>query len=314
MSQPIHFFTVNDFSKEELMQILDLAEDVKKKSAYYSQALKGKTMAMIFQKTSTRTRLSFEIGMQQLGGYASYIDWRTTNLVLGNLADEMACIGRYVDLIMARVYNHEDLFTMAKAAKKPVINGLSDYLHPCQILADYQTIFEKLGKKKDFQLTFIGDGNNNVTHSLMLMTLKMGNRFNLACPKEYMPDPKIMEIVSKSENKDLIRISDDPVEMIKGSDVVYSDTFVSMGKEEESMKRLETFKNYQINKELLGKAGSSPYIMHCLPAHRGIEVTSEILDSERSIIFDQAENRLHAQKALMIQIMQEKIKGNMPKL
>ncbi len=308
MGEPIHFLTVNDFSKEDLMKILDLAEDVKKNPQKYSQELKGKSMAMIFQKTSTRTRLSFEIGMQQLGGYASYIDWRTTNLVLGTLPDEMACIGRYVDMIMARVYKHEDLVVMAKSAKKPVINGLSDLFHPCQILADYQTIMEKLGKRTDFQITFIGDGNNNVTHSLMMMSLKMGNRLNLACPKEYMPHPIVMDILAKSENKDLIQISNDPKEMIKGADVVYSDTFVSMGKEEESMKRLEIFKDFQLNSEKISWSGKSPYILHCLPAHREIEITSEVLDSEKSIVFDQAENRLHAQKALMILIMREKIK------
>jgi ornithine carbamoyltransferase len=308
MVEPIHFLTVNDFNKEDLTKILNLAEDVKKEPQKYSNTLKGKTMAMLFQKTSTRTRLSFEIGMQQLGGYAAYVDWRTTNLVLGSLADEMACIGRYVDMIMARVYKHEDLIVMAKAAKKPVINGLSDLFHPCQILADYQTIFERLGKTSNFQITFIGDGNNNVTHSLMMMSLKMGNRFNLACPKEYMPNPLVMNIVNNSENKDLIQISNDPKEMMRDADIIYSDTFVSMGKEEESLKRLEIFKDFQLNAEKISWTGKNPYILHCLPAHREIEITSEILDSERSIVFDQAENRLHAQKALMILIMQEKIK------
>ena len=308
MDKPIHFLTVNDFSKEDLTKILDLADEVKRNPQNYSNILKGKTMAMIFQKTSTRTRLSFEIGMQQLGGYAAYIDWRTTNLVLGTLPDEMTCIGRYVDMIMARVYKHEDLIVMAKSAKKPVINGLSDLFHPCQILADYQTIRERLGKRIDFQITFIGDGNNNVTHSLMLMALKIGNKFNLACPKEYMPNPIVMDIINNSNNKDLIRISNNPKEMMIDADVVYSDTFVSMGKEEESLKRLEIFKDFQLNSEKISWTGKQPYILHCLPAHREIEITSEVLDSERSIVFDQAENRLHAQKALIILIMQEKIK------
>ena len=308
MKPVINFLTVNDFSKEQLLKMLKLADLVKKSPERYQNALRNKKMALIFQKTSTRTRLSFEVGMLELGGHPIYIDWRTTNFILGALEDEMRCVGRYVDIIMARVYSHKDLIKMISATETPIINGLSDLYHPCQALADFQTMFENLGRRTDFKLTFVGDGNNNVTHSLMLMSAKLGNECWVACPKEYQPAPEVMEIIQNLEFSDKIHVTSDLEAAMKDADVVYADTFVSMGKEEESRKRLEKFKPYQLNADLVSTTGKETLIMHCLPAHRDIEITSEVLDSEQSIVFDQAENRLHSQKALLITLMKENIK------
>lgn len=278
--------TLKDWKKEDIIYIIDKAIHIKKNPKKYSDLLKGKTLAMLFEKKSTRTRISFEVGMAQLGGHALFIDWETTQLGKANLKDEIKCIDRYVDIIMARVYKHEDIELMAKTAGKPVINALSDKYHPCQILADLMTLKEKFGKLNGLKLAYIGDGNN-VCNSLIVGCKKAGIKINVAAPKGYEP----------LEKPDLL--TDDVKEAAKDVDVIYTDTWISMGQEEEKKKRLKVFPPYQVNKKVLGKA----LFMHCLPAYRSYEVTDEVIDSKQSIVFDQAENRLHAQKAVILKLM-----------
>ncbi len=278
--------TLKDWKKEDITYIIDKAMHIKKNPKKYSDVLKGKTLAMLFEKKSTRTRISFEVGMAQLGGHALFIDWKTTQLGKANLKDEVKCIDRYVDIIMARVYKHEDAELMAKTADKPVINALSDKYHPCQILADLMTLKEKFGKLNGLKLAYIGDGNN-VCNSLIVGCKKAGIKINIAAPKGYEP----------LEKPDLL--TNNVKEAAKGADVIYTDTWISMGQEEEKKKRLKVFPPYQVNKKVLGKA----LFMHCLPAYRGYEVTDEVIDSKQSIVFDQAENRLHAQKAVILKLM-----------
>ena len=282
----MNLLTLNDWKKEDILHVIDEAILIKKDPDKYLKVLKGKTMAMLFEKNSTRTRISFEVGMAQLGGHALFIDWKTTQLGKADLKDEIKCIGRYVDIIMARVYKHKDIEIMAKNAEKPIINALSDDSHPCQILADLMTIKEKFGKLKGIKLAYVGDGNN-VCNSLIVGCKKVGIIVNVAAPKGYEP----------IEEPDLL--TNDPKEAVKGADVVYTDTWISMGHETEKKKRLKILLAYQVNKNLLGNA----LFMHCLPAYRGYEVTDEVLDSKQSIVFDQAENRLHSQKALILKLM-----------
>lgn len=278
--------TLKDWKKEDILYIIDKAIAIKKNPRKYFGVLKGKTLAMLFEKASTRTRISFEAGMTQLGGHAIFIDWETTQLGKADLKDEIQCIDRYVDIIMARVYNHEDIEKMAKYAEKPVINALSDKYHPCQILGDLVTIKEKLGKLDGLKLAYVGDGNN-VCNSLIIGCKKVGIKIAVATPKGYGP----------LEKPDLL--TNNPKEAVKDADVVYTDTWISMGQEEEKKKRMKIFPPYQVNKKLLGKA----LFMHCLPAYRGYEVTDDVLDSKQSIVFEQAENRLHAQKAIILKLM-----------
>lgn len=278
--------TLNDWSREEVMSIIDEAILLKEDPEKYYNLLEGKTLAMLFEKKSTRTRISFEVGMAQLGGHALFIDWNTTQLGKADLKDEIKCIDRYVDIIMARVYKHEDVELMAKTADKPVINALSDKYHPCQILADLTTIKEKFGKFDGLKLAYIGDGNN-VCNSLIVGCKKVGIKMSVAAPKGYEP----------LEKPDLL--TNNVKEAVKDADIIYTDTWISMGQEEEKKKRLKIFPPYQVNKKILGNA----LFMHCLPAYRGYEVTDEVIDSKQSIVFDQAENRLHAQKAVILKLM-----------
>ena len=280
--------TLKDWKKEDILHVIDEAILIKEDPDKYLKVLKGKTMAMLFEKTSTRTRISFEVGMAQLGGHALFIDWKTTQLGKADLKDEIKCIDRYVDIIMARVYKQKEIEIMAEGAEKPVINALSDEYHPCQILADLTTIKEKFGKLKGLKLAYVGDGNN-VCNSLIIGCKKVGITVNVAVPKGYEPMKK----------PDLL--TNDVNEAVKDADVVYTDTWISMGQEKEKKKRLKVFPPYQINKKLLGKA----LFMHCLPAYRGYEVTDEVLDSKQSVVFDQAENRLHAQKAVIMKLMEK---------
>jgi ornithine carbamoyltransferase len=233
--------------------------------------------------------------MTQLGGHAMYLDWITTHLKKTALEDEIKCIARYADIIMARVYKHEDLITMAENSEVPVINALSDIYHPCQILADLMTIKEKKGKLEGLKLAYIGDGNN-VCNSLILGCTKIGMKIAVACPKGYEPDKGVMEIGKRSG---LFELTDDPKKAAENADVVYTDTWVSMGQESEKEKRLKIFKEFQVTKELLGDA----LFLHCLPAYRGLEVTDEVLDSKNSAVFDEAENRLHVQKVVMLKLL-----------
>jgi ornithine carbamoyltransferase len=267
--------------------------------------LKGKTLAMIFEKPSTRTRVSFEVGMWQLGGYALYLSAGDLQLGRGEtIADTARTLSRYVNGIMARVFAHQTILDLIKYSRVPVINGLSDFTHPCQGLADLFTIYEKKGRLSGLRLAYVGDGNN-VAHSLLYGCSKVGMDIVLACPKNYEPDP---EVVSKAKEEGKgsgckVKVTYDPKEAVKNADIVYTDVWASMGQEKEHEKRIKVFKPYQVNIKLVKEAKEDYLFMHCLPAHRGEEVTDEVADSKNSVIFDQAENRLHTQKALMALIM-----------
>ncbi|MFX0069636.1 MAG: ornithine carbamoyltransferase [Candidatus Hermodarchaeota archaeon] len=297
-----NLLTIKDLSKNEIISLLDSADDIKKNPEKYSESLKGKTIVLLFQKTSTRTRISFENGMYQLGGNVIYVDWITTNLHLGLLKDEIKCVASYVDLIMARVYEQKTLIEMEKASKIPIINGLSEMYHPCQILSDLMTIRETYGNFDDITVSWVGDGNN-VCNSLIIGCIKLNIPIKVAAPALYKPHKEVIEWVKRENNSDLLSLVEDPKKAVNEANIIYTDTFISMGQESETEKRLKAFKNYQVNKELLAYAKKKPYIMHCLPAHRGIEITNEVLDSKESIVFRQAENRIYLQKALMLELL-----------
>jgi ornithine carbamoyltransferase len=288
-----------DLSEKEVDEILELGIKIKQDPQKYSGSLKGKSVALIFQKTSTRTRCSFEIGVGEMGGQPMYIDWRTSNFTLSDLKDEIKVLSRYVDLIMARVYKHIDLETMKEHSEVPIINGLCDKEHPCQILADLMTIKEYFGRLNGIKIAYVGDGNN-VCNSLIVGAAKAGMKIAVACPKQYLPDKAI---VAFGEHKGALEMGTDPKAAVKDADVVYTDTWVSMGEEEKAEEKIAALKGYQVNKELLECASAHALVMHCLPAHIGYEITDEALHWGNSVIFDQAENRKHAQKALMLKMM-----------
>jgi len=294
--------SIKNLTTEEIHQLLNLAIHIKKNPEHYLSKLRGKIIGLLFQKTSTRTRISFQSGIYQLGGTSLYLDWITTNLHLGALPDEIKCISLYLDLIVARVYEHKILMIMREAAEIPIINGLSDKYHPCQILSDLMTIREIFGTFEGISLSYIGDGNN-ICNSLILGCTSVEIPIHVATPAGYEPHKDVLNWVRKHDKEDLVKLTNDPKEAVKDADIVYTDTFVSMGQESEKEQRLKIFKPYQINNKLLSYAKKKPYIMHCLPAHRGIEITDQILDSERSIVFKQAENRLYLQKALLINLI-----------
>ncbi len=294
-----HLSGLLDLSSLEMREIISLAKKIKASPLKYRKYFGGKTLAMLFQKTSTRTRVSFEAAATQLGGHAQYLDWRTTNFTLGDLKDEIKCLARYVDVIMARVYKHEDVLAMAGASSVPVINGLSDLEHPCQILGDILTIEEKMGKKKNFSVAYLGDGNN-VCNSLIIGCAKLSIPIKVATPKGY--EPKGFAVKIGYDNKKFL-LYNDPGKAVLGANFVYTDTWVSMGEEAEKEERLKIFSPYQVNGGLMKKAEKGAWFMHCLPAHRGLEVTDEVLDSPASIVYDQAENRLHIQKAIMVWLL-----------
>ncbi len=292
-----HLLAINDLETEDIDCIISLAGKIKRNPENYSESLKGKSLVMIFQKTSTRTRLSFEIAMTQLGGHAAFLDWKDSNFAVGNIFDEVKCIGKYADVIMARVYSHSDVEKMSSVAGVPVINGLSDFEHPCQALADIMTIKEKngLGSK----LAYIGDGNN-VCNSLIAACTKIGIKIAVATPKGYEPNSEIMDSAKKTG---LLQFTNNPLAAVDGADFVYTDTWVSLGQEKESEIRQNVFPPYQLNSQLAPK---NALIMHCLPAHRGFEITDELIDGKNSIVFEQSENRLHVQKAIMMLLLGKK--------
>lgn len=301
------FLTMQEYTKEELWQILKLAQRMKGKTgAPKKEPLTGKILAMIFQKPSTRTRVSFEVGMRQLGGYAIYLNWSELQLGRGEtIADTAKVLSRYANGIMARVYSHKDIEELAKYADIPVINGLSDLHHPCQGLSDLFTIWEKKGRLEGVKLAWIGDGNN-VCNSLLIGCTKLGVNISVACPKGYEPDITAVNLAKKNaeETGAVVEIVREPKKAAKNADVIYTDTFVSMGMEAERTKRLNTFiPKYQVTSKLFQYARPEAIFMHCLPCHRGEEVTAEVIDGPRSIVFDQAENRLHVQKAILTLIL-----------
>lgn len=287
--------------------MIDLAIELKKKqkSGEAYQPLKGKTLGMIFEKSSTRTRVSFEVGMYQLGGHALFLSRNDLQIGRGEtIGDTAQTMSRYLDGIMIRTFAHRTVIELARNATIPVINGLTDLSHPCQALADYQTILEHKGRLKGLKMAFIGDGNNMV-HSLMMGAAKLGVNFTVATPEGYEPDAEVVQLSKEvvALNGSTIEVVYDPKEAIDGADVVYTDVWASMGMEAEQKEREAAFANYQVNDELVKFAKKDYLFMHCLPAHRGEEVSEGVIDGQNSIIFDQAENRLHAQKAVMAAIM-----------
>ncbi|MEM5877808.1 MAG: ornithine carbamoyltransferase [Candidatus Aenigmatarchaeota archaeon] len=298
------FLSINDIKKDEMFDLFRLTDKLKKYPN--SDVLKNKMFCLYFEKPSTRTRISFEVGIKELGGEVVFLDKTTSQLSRGEpLEDTIRTIERYTHVIVARVFSHKDLELMAKLSKMNVINALSDLEHPCQAIADIYTIREKFKTLKDIKIAFVGDGTDNVLHSLLLASTKLGIHMNIACPKGFEPEKSILER-ARTQAKisgSKISITHEPEHAVKDAHVVYTDVFVSMGQEKDSKKRLKKFlPKYRVTQELLEKAGSALF-MHCLPAHRGQEVDDKVIDDIRSIVFDQAENRLHTQKALIIKLL-----------
>ncbi len=299
--------SIHELSREEIEQILDTSQTLKMKNKLGEiyHPLKGKTLGMIFQKSSTRTRVSFEVGIWQLGGYALFLSANDLQLKRGEtIADTARNLSRYLDGIMIRTYDHQDVVDFAEYSSKPVINGLTDLLHPCQVLSDLFTIQEKRRNLEGLKLTYIGDGNN-MAHSLMFGAAKVGMNISICSPSGFEPDSEITRLarLDASRTGANIVIEEDPSQASQSADIIYTDVWTSMGMEGEEEKRLESFSRYQVNSSLLEKANEDVLVMHCLPAHRGEEITDEVIDGPHSIVFDQAENRLHAQKAIMALVM-----------
>jgi ornithine carbamoyltransferase len=295
--------------KDDIDEILKIALDLKLRMGKGEEhtPLKNKTLGMIFEKPSTRTRVSFEVGIVQLGGHALYLSPKDLQIGRGEtIADTAKVLSRYVDAIMYRAYSHDTMVELAKNATVPVINGLDNVEHPCQILADLMTIKEHKGNFSDLNLAYVGDGNN-VCNSLLLGSALVGMNMNVGCPSGFMPNQKIVESASQiaMEKGAHLHLVSNPKETVRNADVIYTDVWVSMGDESEKEKQLNSFAPYQINSELISFAKPDCVVMHCLPAHRGQEITDEVIDGQHSIVFDQAENRLHAQKALLLKLLGE---------
>lgn len=299
--------SLHDLTAEEVKNLLELGIKLKKeqKNGVEHHLLKGKTLGMIFTKSSTRTRVSFEVGMTQLGGYPLFLSSNDIQLGRGeSIYDTAKVLERMLDGIMIRTYAHQDVLDLAEYANIPVINALTDLLHPCQVLADLMTAYEHKGKLEGLKLAYIGDGNN-MAHSLMYGCAKAGLDCAIATPDDYQCDSEVIANAKddfKKSGRELI-LTNDPAEAVKNADIVYTDTWVSMGQEAEKAERQRVFMPYQVNGELFSHADSEAIFMHCLPAYRGYEVTEDVIDGAHSVIFDEAENRLHAQKAVMATLM-----------
>lgn len=301
------FISIYDFSPEEINLIFETTKllKIEAKMGIFNPILKDRNLAMIFQKSSTRTRVSFEIAMNQLGGKALFLSSSELQLKRGEtIADTARVLARYVDGIMARVFNHSDIIDLANYSSVPVINGLSDFLHPCQALADFFTILEKKGSFRGINLTYIGD-SNNVCNSLMLASAKTGVNITVCSPKGYEPKSEIIGLFEEDSKEQgaHLEITNDPKKGVEKADFIYTDVWASMGQEEEHKLRIDIFSPYQVNAQLMSCAPKNALVMHCLPAHRGEEITDEVMDSVQSIVFDEAENRLHAQKAILALIL-----------
>lgn len=302
------FISIKDLTLKGIQDIFSLTDKLKKDKAKFNSILAGKTLALIFQKPSNRTRVSFEVGMYQLGGYSIYLGPDEINLgVRESIKDVAKTLSRYVDSIVLRTFEQRNILEMAKYATIPVINGLSDFSHPCQALADIYTLKEKLHKLKGKTLAYVGDGNN-VCNSLLYATSKVGMNMKVATPKGFEPDKSVLEESKKiaQSEKASIGLFNNPFEAVKDADVIYTDVWVSMGQEKEAEKRKEIFKEFQVNEKLVKLAKKNVLIMHCLPSHRGQEITDEVIDSKNSIVFDQAENRMHVQKAILIRLLEKR--------
>lgn len=297
-----HLLKLLDWSKEEILETLDLADKLKaeKKAGIKHHILEGKTLGMIFEKSSTRTRVSFEVGMFDLGGAALFLSSKDLQIGRGEPVEDTArVLSRFLDGIMIRTFDQEEVESLAKYGSIPIINGLTDFCHPCQVLADLQTIREHKGGLEGKKLCYIGDGNN-MANSLIVGGIKTGMSVAIACPKEYQPDAEIMKWAK--ENGDFI-CTDNILEAAKGSDVLYTDVWASMGQEGEAEERKKIFKDYQINDSVVEVSNEGVMVLHCLPAHRGEEITAKVLEEHADEIFDEAENRLHAQKAVLVKCM-----------
>ncbi len=298
-----HLLKLLDLSKEEIIDILNLADQLKyeNKNGIEHHRLKGKTLGMIFQKSSTRTRVSFETGMYQLGGQALFLSNRDLQIGRGEpVQDTARVLSRYIDGIMIRTFEQKEVEDLAKYGSIPIINGLTDFCHPCQVLADLMTIREHKGRFDGLKMCYIGDGNN-MANSLIVGGLKVGMSVSIACPEGYRPDPEVLEFTKQYGDK--FFMTDKPIEAAKGADVLFTDVWTSMGEEAETEKRKAAFAGYQINAEIMAAANEGAMVQHCLPAHRGEEITEEVFESHADEIFDEAENRLHAQKAVMVKVM-----------
>lgn len=299
--------SMNDLSREELLQILEATRILKQQFRMGNRGmfLQGKTLGMIFQKPSTRTRVSFEVAMYQLGGTALYFGANELQLGRGEtIPDTARVLSRYLDAILARVYQHQDILDLAQYATVPVINGLSDFTHPCQGLTDLFTIYERRRDFKGLRIAYVGDGNN-VAHSLIFGVARVGAEIILATPKGYEPNPEVVKSAEEETRQSGAKITviNDPQEAARDADVIYTDVWTSMGQEKEREQRLKVLQPYQVNADLVKQAKKDVIVMHCLPAHRGEEITDEVIDGPNSVVWDQAENRLHTQKALLVQLM-----------
>ena len=303
MSEPIkHLLKLSDLSTEQILDILNLADQLKyeRKHGIPHPLLTGKTLGMIFQKSSTRTRVSFEVGMSQLGGSALFLSSRDLQIGRGEPVEDTArVLSRYLDGIMIRTFAQQEVEDLARYGSIPIINGLTDYAHPCQVLADLMTIRERKGSFKGLKLCFVGDGNN-MANSLIAGCIKVGMAMRIACPTDYQPDAALMDWARANGDFDC---QPDVPGMAAGADVLYTDVWASMGQEGEAEKRRAAFAGYQVNQAVMDAAAPGAMVLHCLPAHRGEEITAEVLEAHAGEIFDEAENRLHAQKAVLVRLL-----------
>ncbi len=299
-----HLLKLQDLDKEEILDILNLADQLKYENhnGIEHHILKGKTLGMIFQKSSTRTRVSFETGMYQLGGQALFLSNRDLQIGRGEpVQDTARVLSRYLDGIMIRTFEQKEVEDLAEYGSIPIINGLTDYCHPCQVLADLMTIREYKKSFDGLKFCFIGDGNN-MANSLIVGAITMGMECAIACPDDYKPDTEIMEWANENGK---FTCSSDILECAKGADILYTDVWASMGQEEEKAEREKIFKNFQINDEVMAVANDDAMVLHCLPAHREEEITAKVFEEHADEIFDEAENRLHAQKAVLVKLLQD---------
>lgn len=298
-----HLLTLEQLTKEEILDILNLADQLKfqKKNNIEHHLLKGKTLGMIFQKSSTRTRVSFEVGMYELGGQALFLSSRDLQIGRGEPVEDTArVLSRYLDGIMIRTFAQKEVEDLAKYGSIPVINALTDYCHPCQVLADLMTIREFKGAFEGLKCVYIGDGNN-MANSIIVGCLRLGMKMAVACPKGYEPDAHILEFTKQYPG--MFTLTTDVLEAAENGDVFFTDVWASMGQEAEAMERKKIFKGYQINCEVMQKANPEAMVLHCLPAHREEEITAEVFETHANEIFEEAENRLHAQKAVLVKLM-----------